>query len=101
MTIQQIASSAKAAVLLLGVIIFVTGCAVGPKYKVPVVPAPPAYKESANWKLTQPSEQQLGGNWWEIFQDPRLNMLEQQVNVSNRNLKAAVAQHQEARASLR
>jgi NodT family efflux transporter outer membrane factor (OMF) lipoprotein len=42
----------------------------------------------------------LGGNWWEIFQDPQLNALEQQINVSNQNLKAAVAQYQESRAAL-
>jgi NodT family efflux transporter outer membrane factor (OMF) lipoprotein len=77
------------------------GCAVGPKYKTPTVPAPPAYKEMVNWKSAQPSDQNLGGNWWEIFQDPQLNALEQQINVSNQNLKAAVAQYQEARAALR
>ena len=77
------------------------GCAVGPKYKTPTVPAPPAYKEMGNWKTAQPSDQSLGGNWWEIFQDAQLNALEQQINVSNQNLKAAVAQYQEARAALR
>jgi len=101
MTIHGITPSTKASVLFLTATVFVTGCAVGPKYKVPAVTAPPAYKESANWKPAQPSEQQLGGNWWEIFHDPQLNALEQQVNVSNQNLKAAVAQYQEARASLR
>jgi NodT family efflux transporter outer membrane factor (OMF) lipoprotein len=78
-----------------------TGCAVGPKYKVPAVPAPPAYKENANWKTAQPNDQNLGGNWWEMFQDPQLNSLEQQINVSNQNLKAAVAQYQQSRAALR
>ncbi len=73
-----------------------TGCAVGPKYKTPAVPAPPAYKEMGNWKTAQPSDQNLGGNWWEIFQDPQLNALEQQINVSNQNLKAAVAQYQQS-----
>jgi NodT family efflux transporter outer membrane factor (OMF) lipoprotein len=77
------------------------GCAVGPQYKTPPVPAPPAYKEIGNWKTAQPSDQNLGGNWWETFQDPQLNELEQQINVSNQNLKAAVAQYQEARATLR
>src|SRR6201993_3617576 len=77
------------------------GCAVGPKYKTPTVPAPPAYKEMVNWKSAQPSDQNLGGNWWEIFQDPQLNTLEQQIDVSNQNLKTAVAQYQEARAALR
>jgi NodT family efflux transporter outer membrane factor (OMF) lipoprotein len=54
-----------------------------------------------NWKTAQPSDQNLGGNWWEIFQDMQLNALEQQINVSNQNLKAAVAQYQESRAALR
>jgi NodT family efflux transporter outer membrane factor (OMF) lipoprotein len=76
-------------------------CAVGPKYKTPAVPAPPAYKEIGNWKTAQPSDQNLGGNWWEIFRDPQLNSLEQQINVSNQNLKAAVAQYQQSRAALR
>ena len=78
-----------------------TGCAVGPKYKTPVTQAPPAYKEMGNWKTAQPSEQNLGGNWWEIFQDPQLNALEQQVLISNQNLKAAFAQYQQSRAALR
>jgi NodT family efflux transporter outer membrane factor (OMF) lipoprotein len=78
-----------------------TGCAVGPKYRRPSAPTPPAYKEMANWKTSQPNDQNLGGNWWEIFHDPQLNALQQQVNISNQNLKAAVAQYQEARAALR
>ena len=87
--------------LLLAAAVLVTGCSVGPKYKVPAMTAPPAYKESTNWKPAQPNEQQLGGDWWEIFQDPQLDTLEQQINVSNQNLKAAVAQFQESRAALR
>jgi NodT family efflux transporter outer membrane factor (OMF) lipoprotein len=77
------------------------GCELGPKYKTPAVPTPSAYKEIANWKTAQPNDQKLGGNWWEIFQDPQLNALEQQIDVSNQNLKATVAQYQESRAALR
>jgi len=54
-----------------------------------------------DWKPAQPSDQNLGGNWWEIFQDTQLNDLEAQVNVSNQNLKAAEAQYTQARAVLR
>ena len=75
------------------------GCAVGPKYKTPTAPTSPVYKEMGNWKTAQPNDQHLGGNWWEIFNDPQLNALEEQINVSNQNLKAAVAQYQEARRS--
>ncbi|HWC15633.1 MAG TPA: TolC family protein, partial [Terriglobales bacterium] len=88
-------------VLTTAAIVSLIGCAVGPKYKTPTVPVPPAYKEVANWKAAQPSEQNLGGNWWEIFNDPQLNALEQQINVSNQNLKQAIAQYQQARAALR
>jgi NodT family efflux transporter outer membrane factor (OMF) lipoprotein len=87
--------------VVVSAMLLLAGCAVGPKYKTPSVPTPPAYKEMGNWKTAQPSDQNLGGNWWEIFQDPQLNALEQQINVSNQNLKAAVAQYQEARAVLR
>ena len=86
--------------LLSGALQF-TGCAVGPKYKTPSIAAPPAYKEIGNWKTAQPNDQNLGGNWWEMFHDPQLNALEQQINVSNQNLKAAVAQYQQSRAALR
>jgi len=87
--------------LLSAAILSFVGCSVGPKYKAPVTPAPPAYKELADWKTAEPNDQALGGNWWEVFYDPQLNALEQQVNVSNQNLKAAVAQYQQARAALR
>ena len=88
------------ACLLLAFVITLAGCAVGPKYKTPVTPALPVYKEMGNWKTATPSDH-LGGNWWEIFQDPQLNTLEQHINVSNQNLRAAVAQYQESRAALR
>lgn len=102
-TIQAIRDLSRAGGLFvcLATAVLLAGCAVGPKYKTPSVPAPPAYKEMGNWKTAQPSDQKLGGNWWEIFQDPQLNALEQQINVSNQNLKSAVGQYQQARAALR
>jgi NodT family efflux transporter outer membrane factor (OMF) lipoprotein len=65
------------------------------------MPTPPIYKEIGNWKTAQPNDQHLGGNWWEIFQDSELDALEQLINVSNQNLKAALARYQESRAALR
>jgi NodT family efflux transporter outer membrane factor (OMF) lipoprotein len=89
-----------AVLLAVGAVTF-TGCAVGPKYHPPVVQAPSAYKEVGDWKPAQPNDQNLGGSWWTIFQDPQLDALELQVNVSNQNLKAAEAQFRQARAALR
>jgi len=87
--------------LLLMTLLQLTGCAVGPKYHTPTVQTPPAYKEVGDWKPAQPNDQNLGGTWWTIFQDPQLDALELQVNVSNQNLKAAEAQYRQARAVLR
>src|SRR5437660_4362247 len=77
------------------------GCTVGPKYKVPDVPLTPTYKEANGWKAAHPSDQVLRGPWWEIFGDPQLNALEEQVPDGNQNLKALEARFREARAAIR
>ena len=87
--------------LLALAVLQLTGCTVGPKYHTPAVPAPPAYKEVGDWKPAQPNDQNLGGSWWTIFQDPQLDALEQQIDVGNQNLRAAEAQFRQARAALR
>ncbi len=84
------------AVQLAIAVLQLSGCDVGPKYHPPVVQAPPAYKEVGNWKPAQPNDQNLGGTWWTIFQDPQLDALELQVNVSNQNLKAAEGQFRQS-----
>jgi NodT family efflux transporter outer membrane factor (OMF) lipoprotein len=85
------------AALLCGVALL-TGCAVGPRYARPTAPTPADYKETPpNWKPAQPSDEVLRGKWWEIYQDPQLNTLEEKVAVSNQTLKAAVAQFRQAR----
>ena len=38
------------------------------------------------------------GPWWELFDDPVLNALAAQVEVSNQNVAAAVAAYAQARA---
>jgi NodT family efflux transporter outer membrane factor (OMF) lipoprotein len=87
---------------LLGSLLLFSGCAVGPRYAKPTAPPPPSYKEvPPDWKTAQPSDQIARGKWWEIYQDAQLNALEEQINVSNENLKAAEAQFQQARALVR
>jgi NodT family efflux transporter outer membrane factor (OMF) lipoprotein len=83
------------------IVLSIAGCAVGPKYNRPAVEVPPAYKEAGDWKPAQPNEQNLGGAWWQTFQDQQLNALEDQIDVSNQNLKAAEAQYTQSRAMLR
>jgi NodT family efflux transporter outer membrane factor (OMF) lipoprotein len=87
--------------MLCGVVLL-AGCAVGPRYSRPSAQTPPEYKElPPNWKTAQPSDQIAKGKWWEIYQDLQLNALEEQINVSNQNLKAAQAQFEQARAIVR
>lgn len=83
------------AALLLG------GCTVGPKYVRPTTEVPTAYKEAKGWKVAQPSAAEPKGNWWDVYRDPRLDLLEQQVTVSNQTLKAAQEQFLQARAAVR
>jgi NodT family efflux transporter outer membrane factor (OMF) lipoprotein len=83
------------AVLLLG------GCTVGPNYVRPTTEVPTVYKEAAGFKQAQPSDEISKGKWWEIYGDPQLNSLEEQVSVSNQTLKEAQAQFEEARAAVR
>jgi NodT family efflux transporter outer membrane factor (OMF) lipoprotein len=86
------------ALLLLLAPWYLTDCAVGPKYQRPAVESAPGYKEADGWKVAQPSDAALHGNWWELFGDAQLNALEQQVNVSNQNIAAAFASFIQARA---
>ena len=88
-------------VLLAIAVLHLSGCEIGPKYRPPAMQAPPAYKEIGDWKPAQPNDKNLGGTWWTMFQDPQLDALEFQVNVSNQNLKAAEAQYRQSRAVLR
>ncbi|MGD0232764.1 MAG: efflux transporter outer membrane subunit, partial [Syntrophorhabdales bacterium] len=79
---------------------------VGPTYHTPPAETPAAYKEltpadfknTEGWKVAQPKDDALRGKWWEIFNDPRLNALEEKVDVSNQNIAAAAASFFAARA---
>jgi NodT family efflux transporter outer membrane factor (OMF) lipoprotein len=99
-TKSQFSKRMAGTISVLSMLLF-AGCTVGPNYRRPAAEVPATYKEVGDWKPAQPNDQSLSGNWWEIFQDPQLNALEAQVNVSNQNLKAAEAQYTQARAQLR
>lgn len=87
---------------LIGLVIFLTGCAVGPDYKRPPVAVPAAYKEAPppGWKVANPQDEFDRGEWWKVFHDPVLNALENQVNVSNQNIAQAVGQFKAAVANI-
>src|SRR5438270_10547608 len=89
--------------------LLLTGCMVGPKYHPPAPSAnatapPTAYKESPTqfqetdgWKVAQPQDAMLHGKWWEIYNDPELNALEDKLNIDNQNIRQFFENFMEAR----
>jgi NodT family efflux transporter outer membrane factor (OMF) lipoprotein len=84
--------------LTAAVVLLCAGCMVGPDYFKPSVPMTATYKEDQGWKLARPSDTIPRGKWWEIFGDPQLNALEEQVSEANQNVKVAEAHFRQARA---
>ncbi|GBG13113.1 RND transporter [Novimethylophilus kurashikiensis] len=73
-------------------------CTVGPNYVKPEIATPATFKEAQGWKAAEPKDELPRGKWWESFNDPVLNGLAEQVEVSNQNIRAAEAQFRQARA---
>jgi NodT family efflux transporter outer membrane factor (OMF) lipoprotein len=93
----------------LSLLALLSGCHVGPYYKAPTPTAvtAPNYKESTvnfhdagGWKVASPQDAMLRGNWWEVFNDPELNALEEQLNINNENLKVYFENYMAARAQI-
>lgn len=78
-------------IILLGL----AACTVGPDYRRPGAPVPAAYKE-AGWKLGEPLDAIDRGAWWSVYNDPVLDGLERQIDISNQNLQAAEAAFRQA-----
>jgi NodT family efflux transporter outer membrane factor (OMF) lipoprotein len=83
---------------LLTALALAAGCNFAPKYTVPPVATPPAYKETNGWKTAEPADAVIKGKWWEMFDDPQLNALEEQVAISNQTVVAALENFLAARA---
>jgi NodT family efflux transporter outer membrane factor (OMF) lipoprotein len=71
-------------------------CTVGPDYRRPFSASPAKFKELKGWKQAQPRDHELPGKWWEIFKDPYLNALEEQVDSANQSIAQAEAQYRQA-----
>jgi len=92
-----------------GALVLLASCTVGPKYVRPssvAVPAfkepvPDSYKEMTGWKTGQPRDEVTRGKWWEIFGDPDLNALEEQIDLNSQTIAQAEANYRGARAAVR
>ncbi len=98
-----------------GVVLSATGCMVGPKYRKPVLPAYTApgvtvdkskaeYKEAgppdANWHPANPADGTLRGEWWMIFNNDELSLLEVKAGIQNESLKSYEARYEQALAQI-
>jgi NodT family efflux transporter outer membrane factor (OMF) lipoprotein len=84
------------AVPAVGVALALAGCAVGPDYVKPTAPVPTRFKELKGWHPAMPSDAFDRGDWWAVYNDPTLDRLERQVDVSNQTLREAEASYRQA-----
>jgi NodT family efflux transporter outer membrane factor (OMF) lipoprotein len=89
---------ARRRLLLAGLALAATGCAVGPRYRRPDATAPVRYKAAEGWVEATPADDLDRGPWWTRFGDPALDALVARVEVSNQNVAAAAAAYDRARA---
>ncbi len=73
-----------------------SACMMGPDYARPKLDVPTEFKEVKGWKQAEPRDNVVSGNWWEIYNDPRLNELEEQVAKGNFSIAQAEAQFRQA-----
>jgi NodT family efflux transporter outer membrane factor (OMF) lipoprotein len=82
------------------------GCMVGPDYVPLPVLAPEKFKELKGnlvkgWKLAAPRDSVDAGPWWKVYNDPTLDALEAQVEISNQTVAASVEGYEQARTLVR
>lgn len=91
--IEQLAASLCAVVVL-------SACEVGPDYARPSAPVSATFKEDRGWKPADPQEAASSAAWWRIYNDPVLDKLESELEISNQNIKAAEAAYRSAHAEV-
>jgi NodT family efflux transporter outer membrane factor (OMF) lipoprotein len=109
MNIRRQISQITQATAIAASVALITGC-VGPAYVKPKVDTPSTFKESAPaaytgadpgaWQPAQPQDAALKGKWWEVFGEPELNTLEDQLNINNQNIAQFFQNFMAARAQV-
>ena len=110
MTCASLCSTRRSVRLVLSSsLLALAGCTVGPKYKPPVTAAPPAFKEvgpqispdGTLWKVATPQDAASRGKWWQMYEEPELNGLEEKLNASNQTIVQSYQNFMAARALVR
>ncbi|WP_404939531.1 efflux transporter outer membrane subunit [Pseudomonas sp. JDS08PS003] len=76
------------------------GCSLAPHYQVPPIDLPAQYREQSSDGPWHPAAtpQMIAEQWWLLYQDPRLNDLQQRLLQANPDLAAALAHYDAAQA---
>lgn len=78
-----------------------TGCAVGPDYRAPELPAmPQTFKHDAGWQTVRTPLLE-DGNWWKAYGDDTLDALIAELEAANPGMAQAAARLRQAEAALR
>jgi outer membrane protein, multidrug efflux system len=77
-----------------------SACSLAPHYQKPATPAVQHFVEAGDWMPAHPADAASRGIWWQTFDEPTLDDLEQRLSSSNPDLQAAVARLGQARAVL-
>lgn len=77
--------------------IILSGCMVGPNYKTPITPIPPAYIENQPAVYECVDDEALV-HWWRIFNDPFLDQLLEEALYRNFDYHIALERVKQARA---
>ncbi len=92
---------ALTAVVATAVASILAACSLAPPYKPPKTEEVASFKEAGDWMPAKPADADQRGLWWAVFNDPKLNELEDKLNAANPDLQAAIARFAEARAVAR
>lgn len=98
-------ANARLALAALGAGMLVAACNLAPAYREPKTDASGSFKEAVpggagvqGWKVAEPRDGALRGNWWEMYRDRQLDDLEERVAISNQGVAAAEANYRAAAA---
>src|SRR5207245_3497941 len=97
----MIRMNARKEIFIVGFLLVLSGCAVGPNYKKPAVPVPPEYRgvppdQAGKTGVASFADQK----WWDAFQDEVLRDLIRTALTQNYDVRIAAERILEARAQL-
>ncbi|HEX7816297.1 efflux transporter outer membrane subunit [Dyella sp.] len=88
--------------LPLSLLLAMSGCSLAPTYQKPGVgPLPEAFKGAAapeGWTVAKPGDDTTRGSWWKVYGDPKLDQLEDTLDINNPNIAVALARYDASRA---